>query len=113
MICDNLLFLILPFRIEGFGIGVEINAEELFHVRRIRSFKRGGENRPEEFFHIEMTCDAKNANWLVKRFRGDPGKMTGSAIDAERRQPAEMLDVCPTDTNRPAKFRIRDQTKMR
>jgi hypothetical protein len=39
--------------------------------------------------------------------------MTGSAIDAERRQPAEMLDVCPTDTNRSAKFRIRDQAKMR
>ena len=78
---DNLLFLILPFRIEGFGLGVEINAEELFHVYGIRSFKRGSENRPKEFFHVEMTCGVKNANWLVNRFRCDLCKMTGSAID--------------------------------
>src|SRR5207237_10783132 len=56
---DNLLFLILPFRIEGFGLGVEINAEELFHVYGIRSFKRGSENRPKELFHVEMTCGAR------------------------------------------------------
>ena len=60
-----------------------------------------------------MTCRAKNANRLVNRYRCDLCKVTGSAIDAERRQPAEMLDVCPTKTDRPAKFRIRDQTKMR
>src|SRR5437016_13467462 len=60
-----------------------------------------------------MACRSKNSNRFVAGDRVDLCDVTRRAVDADRREATQMLDLAlAAETDRPAKFWVWNQTKV-
>src|SRR5438105_9440352 len=93
------------------GVG-NIVSQKPLHVFWIGRFEGRDERRTVERFDIEMTGHSENSDRFVRGSRSDLGDVARRAVDSNRGHSAEMLNIFPRQTDRPAKFLVRNHSEM-
>jgi hypothetical protein len=87
----------------------EVGGQESLHVGRCLGAKRGDDEGAEECFRVKVAGNAQHAHARTAGTRADLADVTRSAVDADRRKPAQMRHWAAAETYGPAKIRIRYQ----